>query len=242
MLLRQITPRQPIILAQKDLQMDLSNTRQEYASSAPLDGARCPYTQFETWYKEAERQEVIEPNAMVLCTVGDNLQPSQRTVLLKTFDHQGFVFFTNYSSRKAKQIAENPQVSLLFPWLDLKRQVEISGIAKKIPTAESLRYFVSRPRGSQLGAWVSRQSEVISNSSILQSKLAELKQKFSKGKIPLPSSWGGFRVHPQRFEFWQGRGNRLHDRLEYLPNHSNSSPSGPPEQSETTWIRQQLSP
>jgi pyridoxamine 5'-phosphate oxidase len=138
-----------------------------------------------------------------------------RTVLLKYFDHRGFVFFTNYESRKARQIAENPNVSLLFPWITLERQVVVQGRAEKIPTAESLKYFTSRPRESQLGAWVSNQSSVISSRKLLLGKLAEIREKFSHGEIPLPSFWGGFRVVPESIEFWQGGSARLHDRFLY---------------------------
>jgi pyridoxamine 5'-phosphate oxidase len=136
-------------------------------------------------------------------------------VLLKYFDRQGFVFFTNYDSQKARHIDENPQVSLLFFWIALERQVRISGHAAKIATHESLKYFLSRPRGSQIGAWCSEQSSVISSRQVLELKLDELKRKFHNQEIPLPSAWGGYRVVPNRFEFWQGRPNRLHDRFSY---------------------------
>ena len=189
-----------------------------------------PFKQFEAWYHAAVAAEVLEPNAMTLATVEGNGRPSQRTVLLKYYDREGFVFFTNYGSRKATQIASNDNVSLLFVWLTLHRQIEICGRAEKISTAESLKYFAMRPRGSQLGAWVSEQSSVITSRSILDAKLAELKQKFSHGDISLPSFWGGFRVVPERFEFWQGQPNRLHDRFEYL-----SMP-------DQTWQRQRLAP
>jgi pyridoxamine 5'-phosphate oxidase len=167
---------------------------------------------------------------MVISTVTADGRPAQRTVLLKYYDVNGFVFFTNYDSRKARQLAENPHVSLHFLWLPLQRQVEINGVAAKVSTAESLKYFALRPRGSQLGAWVSQQSSVISSRSLLEAKFNELKQKFAHGEIPLPSFWGGFRVTPSRFEFWQGQSSRMHDRFEYLP-------SG-----EGRWIRQRLSP
>ena len=138
-----------------------------------------------------------------------------RTVLLKLFDENGFVFFTNYKSRKADQIAENPNVATLFNWVALERQVSIIGVAEKIDTSESLKYFLSRPRGSQLGAWVSDQKSVLSSRKILEMKLDEIKRKFAKGKIPLPDFWGGYRIKPDSFEFWQGRPNRLHDRFLY---------------------------
>lgn len=212
--------------------MDLSALREEYASQDHdiATTADCPFEQFQKWFSQAMNAQLIEPNAMVLGTVDELNRPAQRTVLLKFFDKQGFVFFTNYGSRKSKQIMHNSHVSLLFPWLALHRQVEINGRAEKVSTAESLKYFAMRPRGSQLGAWVSRQSEVVSSRSILESKWEELKRKFGEGEIPHPSFWGGYRVRPERFEFWQGGASRLHDRIEYLP-----------EQAEK-WTRQRLSP
>ena len=140
---------------------------------------------------------------------------SCRTVLLKAYDQRGFVFFTNYGSRKARQLAENPHASLLFPWIVLARQVEISGLVEKISAGESMAYFLSRPFGSRLGAWVSEQSSVISSRQVLLSKFAELKQKFASGEIPKPEGWGGFRVVPSSLEFWQGGQDRLHDRFLY---------------------------
>jgi pyridoxamine 5'-phosphate oxidase len=155
--------------------------------------------------------------------------PWQRTVLLKYYDADGFVFFTNYSSRKAAQIAANPKVSILFPWLTLERQIIIQGHAEKITTAESLRYFASRPRESQIGAWVSNQSEIITSRKFLMQKLSEIREKFKQGEIPLPSFWGGYRVVPQTFEFWQGGPARLHDRFMYR-------------RAEDTWPLERLSP
>ena len=141
--------------------------------------------------------------------------PFQRTVLMKALDEKGIVFYTNYKSRKAQQMAENSKVSILFPWYALERQVLITGNAEKVSTQESMAYFASRPFGSRLGAWVSHQSQVISSRSILEMKLAEMKQKFKDGKVPLPDFWEGYRIVPTSFEFWQGRKNRLHDRLMY---------------------------
>ena len=173
-----------------------------------------PFLQFEAWFSEANNSEPI-PNAMSLATVSRSGAPMLRTVLLKLFDENGFVFFTNYKSRKADQIAENPNVATLFNWVALERQVSIIGVAEKIDTSESLKYFLSRPRGSQLGAWVSDQKSVLSSRKILEMKLDEIKRKFAKGKIPLPDFWGGYRIKPDSFEFWQGRPNRLHDRFLY---------------------------
>lgn len=197
--------------------MDLAEFRQEY-SSRGLHRKELnpdPVAQFAAWFIQATELAVHEPNAMTLATVDESGMPWQRTVLLKYYDHNGFVFFTNYSSCKARQIALNPLVSLLFPWITLERQVIIRGRAEKISTAESLRYFASRPRESQLGAWVSNQSEVITSRKFLLQKLAEIRGKFQQGEIPLPSFWGGYRVVPQAVEFWQGGPARLHDRFLY---------------------------
>lgn len=173
-----------------------------------------PIGQFRKWFTDAVQAELIEPNAMVLATT-DGTRPSSRTVLLKAYDERGFVFFTNYESRKAKDMAADSHVSLLFPWYPLERQVGILGRAERISAAESLAYFSSRPHGSRLGAWVSQQSSVINSRKFLEMKWDEMKRKFSDGEIPLPSFWGGFRVVPSEFEFWQGRENRLHDRFRY---------------------------
>lgn len=194
---------------------DIASIRKEY-TQAELDEASIdsdPFLQFEKWFQQALNSEIIEPTAMVLSTVREDNQPFQRTVLLKTFSKDGFVFYTNYESRKAKQIAENPRVSILFPWYMLERQVSITGTIERVSTSQSLKYFLSRPHGSQLGAWVSNQSQVISSRSILESKLEQMKQKFKEGKIPLPDHWGGYRIVPDSFEFWQGRQSRLHDRF-----------------------------
>jgi pyridoxamine 5'-phosphate oxidase len=152
---------------------------------------------------------------MSVATVDANGQPTLRTVLLKIYDEQGFVFFTNYESTKAKQIDAHPQVALLFPWVGLARQVKITGTASRVPTAESMKYFATRGRGSQIGAWASPQSQIISSRSLLEAKVDEIKRKFRKGEVPLPSFWGGYRVVPKTIEFWQGRENRLHDRFVY---------------------------
>jgi len=174
-----------------------------------------PIVQFEHWYQQTIECKLPEPNAMSLATVGSDGQPSLRTVLLKLYDAQGFVFFTNYQSQKARQIDANDRVALLFPWVALARQVKVIGRATRLPSAESLKYFATRPRGSQIGAWSSPQSEVITSRSLLEQKVAEMKRRFADGEVPLPDFWGGYRVTPQRIEFWQGRDSRLHDRFRY---------------------------
>ena len=174
-----------------------------------------PIVQFEEWFRYACETVPMDPNAFSIATVDKHGRPSSRTVLLKYFDERGFVFFTNFESKKAQHIADNPSVSLLFFWSEAARQVKVRGKAERIPTKETLRYFVSRPRGSQIGAWVSAQSSVISSRSLLESKFQELKSKFRDKEVPLPSFWGGYRVVPDQVEFWQGRRNRLHDRFQY---------------------------
>lgn len=174
-----------------------------------------PFNQFQNWYQQTQTTDIPEPTAMCLATVDDKGQPWQRMVLLKLYDEAGFIFFTNYSSRKAQHIGLNPHVSLLFPWHALGRQIKITGTAAKISATESLAYFTTRPRGSQLGAWASPQSQVIKNRAMLDTVFEQMKNKFHQGEIPLPDFWGGYRVSPNTFEFWQARNNRLHDRFLY---------------------------
>jgi pyridoxamine 5'-phosphate oxidase len=175
-----------------------------------------PIKQFELWFVQAIDSGIPEPNALSLATVDTEGQPWIRTVLMKIYDESGFVFFTNYHSAKARQIQGNNKVGLLFPWVALGRQVKISGMAEKIPAAESMKYFATRPRGSQIGAWASPQSQVISSRSLLDAKIDEMKRKFGKREIPLPDFWGGYRVVPREIEFWQARESRLHDRFVYV--------------------------
>lgn len=211
---------------------NIADLRKEYTSaSLDVDSADPnPFAQFDKWFKEAQQGQLPEPNAMVVATVDQDGQPFQRTVLMKALEEKGIVFYTNYQSRKAQQIAENNKVNALFPWFPMERQVAIQGVAVKVSNKESLNYFLSRPHGSQLGAWVSQQSEVISSRSILEMKLAEMKSKFKEGKVPLPDFWGGYRIEPTSFEFWQGRQNRLHDRLLYE------------KQADSSWKISRLSP
>lgn len=197
--------------------MDLSDFRKEYSEKgmSRADLAADPVVEFQKWFGHATELGVAEPNAMTLATADASGMPFQRTVLLKYFDRDGFVFFTNYESRKSRQIAANPNVSLLFPWVTLERQVIIQGRVERTSTAESMKYFMSRPRESRIGAWVSNQSEVITSRKLLLQKLSEIRDKFRDGEVPLPSFWGGFRVVPSAIEFWQGGPARLHDRFLY---------------------------
>ena len=174
-----------------------------------------PIVQFEKWFREAWDENYPMPHAMSLATASAEGLPTVRTVLLKGYDSNGFVFFTNYGSRKAKQISNNPQAALLFPWVRLGRQVTVAGRVEKISKNESAQYFLSRPRGSQLSAWASAQSTVISSRAILESAFATVKRRFADGEVPLPDFWGGYRVDPDSIEFWQNRKDRLHDRFLY---------------------------
>jgi pyridoxamine 5'-phosphate oxidase len=196
---------------------DLGALRREYSEKGlrreDLDDN--PIAQFQKWFQEAGSHDLLEPNAMTLATSDSSGRVTARTVLLKAFDPKGFVFYTNYTSRKAEAMTSNPQVALLFNWLPLERQVAITGRAEKISTAESFRYFATRPFNSKLGAWVSQQSSVISSRSLLEAQLEKLKEKFANGEVPLPDFWGGFRVVPDSIEFWQGNRSRLHDRFLY---------------------------
>jgi pyridoxamine 5'-phosphate oxidase len=181
------------------------------------DASSNPFDLFKTWFEEAVNGQLLEPNAMTLATATKKGKPSARTVLLKGFDGRGFVFYTNYESRKGTELLENPQAAILFNWLELERQIRIEGKVEKISNAESEAYFISRPKGSQLGAWASPQSQVIASRTVIEKNLMNLEAQFAHSEVlPLPDFWGGFRVIPDYFEFWQGRSNRLHDRLSYV--------------------------
>ncbi|WP_017319371.1 pyridoxamine 5'-phosphate oxidase [Mastigocladopsis repens] len=174
-----------------------------------------PFIQFRQWFDQAIAAQLPEPNAMTLATATPDGKPSARMVLLKGFDERGFVFYTNYNSQKGQELAENPQASLVFWWAELERQVRISGRVEKVSENESDEYFYSRPLNSRLGAWASNQSEVIESREILEQRMQELQIKYQNEDVKRPRHWGGLRVIPTEIEFWQGRSNRLHDRLLY---------------------------
>lgn len=198
--------------------MELESLRREYLHGGLNrdELAEDPLEQFAKWMQQAIDLKITDPTAMTVATVAEDGQPSQRIVLLKHFDKDGFVFYTNYSSRKADELSHNSKISLHFPWHAIDRQVKVCGDAMKVSTAESLKYFITRPKESQLAATVSEQSKVISSRSVLLNQFESLKQKFQKGDIPLPDFWGGYRVEPREIEFWQGGASRLHDRFRYL--------------------------
>lgn len=212
--------------------MTIAELRQEYTLQG-LNEAEAdpnPLTQFQHWFSQALEAKLHEPNAMTLATATRSGIPSARIVLLKGVDDRGFVFYTNYDSRKGQELTDNPHACLVFLWADLERQVRIEGTVTKISESESDAYFQSRPMGSRLGAWASEQSQVVTGRSVLEQRLAALKEQYEHQDIPRPSHWGGFRVIPHGIEFWQGRPNRLHDRLYYRL------------LAEGTWQRDRLSP
>lgn len=203
----------------------LADIRRDYSlkelSKSTVD--RDPFAQFGVWMQEALDSQLPEPTAMTLATVDAESRPSTRVVLLKEFTARGFVFFTNYESKKSRDLAGNPNCSLSFFWPELERQVHIGGTAAKIPSEESGAYFRTRPVGSQIGAWASKQSSVIGSRAVLEKSVAELQERFRDQDVPLPEFWGGWNVTPNKFEFWQGRQSRLHDRICYLPNENDES-------------------
>ncbi|MFF5665516.1 pyridoxamine 5'-phosphate oxidase [Streptomyces griseofuscus] len=228
-----MTDREPLL----DPVLDPAAMRKQYRADglAEQDLATHPMDQFARWFEDAARAALhgtlYEPNAMVVATADAEGRPSSRTVLMKQFDTEGFVFYTNYDSRKGRDLTANPYVSLLFPWHPLARQVIVAGGVRRTGRDETAAYFRTRPHGSQLGAWASAQSTVIGSRAELDAVYAELADRYPEGeRVPVPPHWGGFRVVPQSVEFWQGRENRLHDRLRYT-----ARPDG-------TWGVERLSP
>ncbi|MDA9589342.1 pyridoxamine 5'-phosphate oxidase [Opitutales bacterium] len=195
----------------------ISDLREDYTKHAlrATDLSADPFAQFEQWFQQAEECDVQEPNAMCLASVSADGQPSTRVVLLKAFSSKGLVFYTNYESRKASELEANPKVAANFLWLPLQRQVNVTGRVERVSKVEALKYFISRPLASRLGAWSSPQSQMITSRQILEAKLDQMKRKFADGEVPLPDHWGGYRIVPETFEFWQGGSGRLHDRFMY---------------------------
>jgi len=195
----------------------INNLRREYKLNILFEETvqKNPFNQFEEWFREVLKVGLIEPNAMMLATADDNAKPSVRVVLLKGLSKKGFTFFTNYTSRKGKDLTENSSASLLFFWAELERQVRVEGEIKKISKVESQKYFNTRPIESRLAAWASEQSKTIPGRDYLDAKFEIFKREFKGKQIPLPPDWGGFRLVPEYFEFWQGRESRLHDRICY---------------------------
>jgi pyridoxamine 5'-phosphate oxidase len=212
--------------------INIKDLRQNYETHALEEDQahKDPFQQFQTWLNEALVAEFVEPNAMNIATVDNEGEISSRMVLLKGFDEQGFVFFTNYESNKAKDLAETHKAALNIWWDKLHRQVRINGNVEKVSRDETIEYFHSRPRGSQIGAIASNQSRVIKNHVVLEEAYQEIEKKYGNQEIPCPDQWGGYRVIPKQFEFWQGRPNRLHDRLRYAKTNSGS------------WVMNRLSP
>lgn len=198
--------------------LSIADLRREYARARldEKDVSPDPFAEFARWFAEAQAAEAAEVNAMVLATATPDGRPSARMVLLKGFDHQGFVFFTDYRSRKARELEANPRAALGVHWSELERQVRIEGWVTRTSLEESEAYYRTRPTGSRLGAWVSHQSRVIASREELEAGLREVERRFTGTEVPLPPDWGGYRVSPECFEFWQGRESRLHDRIRYL--------------------------
>jgi pyridoxamine 5'-phosphate oxidase len=202
--------------------VNIAHLRTDY-KRATLDESQVdadPYRQFARWFDEALKAKIPEANAMTLATAGPDGRPAARIVLLKSFDPRGFVFFTNYASRKGHELAAHPQAALLFYWVELERQVRIEGIVGTVDAAESDEYFASRPRPSQLGAWASPQSQTVADRAALEARFAEVEARYKKASdaVPRPPQWGGYRLAPETLEFWQGRRSRMHDRIRYRRN------------------------
>lgn len=214
------------------MKTSVADLRQNYTRAGLLekDAAANPFEQFHTWFEQAVNAELLEPNAMTLATATPEGKPAARIVLLKEYNSEGFVFYTNYMSQKGQELTANPQASLVFWWGELERQVRIGGRVEKVSETKSNQYFYSRPFASQLGAWASAQSQVIESREVLEKRFQQLQTEYQEQAIPRPPHWGGFRVVPSEIEFWQGRPSRLHDRLRYRLDEQGN------------WIRERLSP
>ena len=211
--------------------MSIAELRKEYrlAALGEHEVDADPIVQFQRWFREAQEAKVAEPNAMTLATCTPDAYPSARMVLLKGVDARGLVFFTDYRSRKGHELTDNPHAALVFWWHELERQVRVVGAVQRVTREESVAYFTSRPHGARVGAWVSHQSSVLADRATLDAKVEEMMARFASGEVPLPDHWGGFRVVPEEFEFWQGRESRLHDRIAYAREGGR-------------WVRRRLSP
>jgi pyridoxamine 5'-phosphate oxidase len=211
--------------------MNIADLRKDYllAGLREQDVDPDPIRQFDAWFQQAIAANLTDANAMTLATASPNGRPSVRVVLLKDFDERGFVFYTNYDSRKGRELAENPYAAVVFYWAEMERQVRIEGITEQVTREESEAYFRSRPEMSRLGAWASHQSQVIADREMLEERMRELNERYKEGEVPLPPYWGGYRLIPDRIEFWQGRASRLHDRILYV--HQGEG-----------WMTQRLSP
>jgi pyridoxamine 5'-phosphate oxidase len=211
--------------------MSIADLRRDYTLTGlrRVELAADPIVQFQKWLQQALDAQLVEPTAMTLATADRNGRPAARIVLLKGLDERGFIFFTNYESRKGRELAENPNAALVFHWAELERQVRVCGTAGRISREESENYFKSRPLGHQLGAWVSSQSEVITDRAVLEKRLQETERKYPAA-VPLPPYWGGYVLSPLEIEYWQGRPNRLHDRFRYT------------KQKDGTWLIERLAP
>jgi pyridoxamine 5'-phosphate oxidase len=211
--------------------MSIADIRTDYRrhSLSEQDVAADPIAQFTRWFDEAVNADVVEPNAMCLATATPDAYPSARMVLLKGVDARGFVFYTDYRSRKGQELADNPHASLCFFWAELERQVRINGAVQRVSRAESDAYFQTRPMPSRVGAWTSHQSMVLTDRAVLEAELAANETRFATGHVPLPEHWGGFRIVPEELEFWQGRESRLHDRIQFR-------------REAGAWVKRRLSP